>query len=98
MSENVRQCAMNVTIPLGPVIQALYASPETAEKMHYREQTTDKNLAYARAHGGQLKEYSDTTCSKDILDAVESGRITKDDVLVHISLDGAQLYRDQLPM
>ena len=84
-----------ITIPLGPVIQALYSSPETAKKMHYREQTTDEILEYARMHGGKVKEYSDTTCGRDYLDAVEAGKITKDDVLVQLSLDSAQLYRDK---
>jgi hypothetical protein len=39
--------------------------------MHYRKQTMDEIQAYACAHGSKLKEYSNTTCSKDILDAVE---------------------------
>jgi hypothetical protein len=84
-----------ITIPLGPVIQALYGSLETAEKMHYRERTTAEVLEYARAHGGKFKEYSDTTCGRDYLDAIESGKIGKDDVLVQLSLDSAQLYRDK---
>jgi hypothetical protein len=43
-----------ITIPLGPVIQALYTSPDTAENMHYRERTTAEILEYARTHGGKL--------------------------------------------
>jgi hypothetical protein len=54
-----------ITIPLGPVIQALYSSPDTAKKMHYREQTTAKILEYARTHNGKLKEYNNTTCGCD---------------------------------
>ncbi len=84
-----------VTIPLGPVIQALYGSLETAEKMHYRERTTTEILEYARTHDGNLKEYSDTTCGREFLNAVETGRIKNHDVLVQLSLDGAQLYHDK---
>ena len=84
-----------ITIPLGPVIQALYASPDTAEKMHYREQTTADILRYAETHGGNLEEYNDTTCGRNYLDAVRTGKINRDDVLVQFSLDGAQLYRDK---
>lgn len=84
-----------VTIPLGPVLQALYNSPETAENMHYRERATAEILDYARMHGGKVRDYSDTTCGRDYLDAVESGTIKKDDILVQLSLDGAQLYQDK---
>ena len=35
-----------ITIPLGPVIQALYGSLETANKMHYRERTTTEILEH----------------------------------------------------
>src|ERR1700733_13307776 len=78
-----------ITIPLGPVLQALYNSPEIAENMHYRERATSEILEYARTHGGKVKNYSDTTCGRDYLDAVEARMIKKDDVLVQISLDGA---------
>ena len=84
-----------VTIPLGPVIQMLYGSPETADKMHYCEQTTADILEYARMHGGKLKEYNDTICGHDYLDAVEAGKIKKDDVLVQFSIDSTQLYNDK---
>ena len=84
-----------ISIPLGPVIQALYSSIESAEKMHYRERTTTEILEHARTHGGSVKEYSDTTCGRDYLDAVKMGKITKDDVLVQLSVDGAQLYHDK---
>jgi len=88
-------CRQFVTIPLGPVIQALYASPDTAEKMHYRERKTAEILEYAWTHDGKLKEYNDTTCGRDYLNAVETGKINKDDILVQFSLDGAQLYCDK---
>jgi len=53
---------------LGPVIQVLYGSLKTAEEMHHRERTMTELLEYARAHSGNLKEYSDTTCGCDFLD------------------------------
>ena len=84
-----------ITIPLGPVIQALYGSLDTAEKMHYREQATADILGYARTHDGKLKEYNDTTCGRDYLEAVKSGKIKTQDIFVQLSLDGAQLYRDK---
>ena len=84
-----------ITIPLGPVIQALYGSPETADKMHYRERATAEILEYARTHDGNINEYNDTTCGRDYLKAVETGKIKDHDVLVQLSLDGAQLYSDK---
>jgi len=78
-----------VTIPLGPVIQALYGLLETAEKMHYREHTTTEILEYAQTYDGNLKEYSNTTCGCEFLNAVETRRIKNHDVLVQLSLDGA---------
>ena len=83
------------TIPLGPVIQALYGSLETADRMHYRERATAEILGYAQAHGGKLREYSDTTCGRDYLQAVGSGKIQDNDVIIQLSLDGAQLYHDK---
>src|SRR6266550_4560005 len=84
-----------ITIPLGPVIQALYGLPKTANKMHYRAQATTEILEYARTHGGKVKEYCDTTCGRDYLEAVEAGKIKNHDVLVQLSLDGAQLYQNK---
>ncbi len=37
---------------------------------------------------------NDTTRGRDYLEAVEAGRIKDHDVLVQLSLDGAQLYHD----
>ncbi len=43
----------------------------------------------------KVKGYSDTTCGRNYLDAVETGTIKKDDILVQLSLDSAQLYHDK---
>lgn len=88
-------CRPFITIPLGPVIQAFYTSPETAEKMRYCERKTAKILNYAQTHKGKLEAYNDTTCGRDYLNAVETGNINKDNILVQFSLDSAQLYRDK---
>jgi tnp2 family transposase len=52
-------------------------------------------LEYARTHGGKIKEYCDTTCGRDYLEAIKAGRIKDHDVLVQLSLDGAQLYHNK---
>src|SRR5260370_15378681 len=45
--------------------------------------------------GGKVKEYNDTTCGRDYLEAIEAGRIKDYDVLVQLSLDGAHFYHDK---
>src|SRR5258708_37467058 len=52
-------------------------------------------LEYAQTHGGKVKENNDTTCGHDYLEAVEARRIKDHDILVQLSLDGAQLYHDK---
>ncbi len=84
-----------ITIPLGLVIQVLYGSPETAHKMHYCERATGEILEYAQMHGGKVKEYNNMTCSCDYLEAIEAGRIKDHDVLMQLSLNGAQLYHNK---
>jgi hypothetical protein len=83
------------TIPLGPVIQSMYRLEDTATQMHYRDRKTNEILEYARNNGGQIKEYNDTMCGSDYLDAWQAGKIKKGDILLQLSWDGAQLYRDK---
>lgn len=84
-----------VTIPIGPVIQALHLSEETAEQMHYLERITERILQDMEKNGGKVEGYYDTACGMDNLNAWRTGTIKKGDVLLQISLDGAQLYRDK---
>ena len=83
------------TIPIGPVIQALYGSRETAEHMHYLEKKIAENLRSAQTRGGTFDVYNDTTCGQELLDAWEAGRFAKTDIALQFSIDGAQLRRDQ---
>ena len=63
--------------------------------MHYHKQRTAEILKYVWMHGRNLKEYNDTTCGYGYLDAVKTGKINKDDILVQFSLDSTQLYCDK---
>ncbi|KAG6839700.1 hypothetical protein C0991_012488, partial [Blastosporella zonata] len=42
-----RPCKQFATIPIGPVIQALYGSPEVSKQMHYLEKELAKNLEHS---------------------------------------------------
>jgi hypothetical protein len=83
------------TIPIGPVLQAFYASPQIAAEMHYLEKRLTKISEQLRTHDGQMEYYDDTACSRNLLEAWASGRFTKDDIALQLSIDGAQLYRDK---
>ena len=84
-----------VTIPIGPVVQAFYASCETAEHMHYLNKKLAENVNMARENGGNLHMYNDTACGKDLIDAWNSGRFQKTDIALQFSIDSAQLWRDK---
>ena len=77
------------------MVQALYGSLKTAEKMHYCERAMTDILKYAWAHGWKLREYNNTTCSCDYLGAVKTRKIKPQNVIIQLSLDGAQLYPDK---
>jgi hypothetical protein len=83
------------TIPIGPIIQALYGSRETAEHMHYLEKKLAENLRIAQTSGGTFDVYDDTACGQELLDAWEDGHFTKTDVALQFSIDGATLRRDK---
>ncbi|KAF5379709.1 hypothetical protein D9615_005670 [Tricholomella constricta] len=82
------------TIPIGPVIQALYRSEDTAALMHYLEDVTEQILKHADENGGEIANYNDTACGRESLNAWRAKKIKKGDICLQISLDGAQLYRD----
>ena len=74
------------TFPAGPQIQARWKSPETAEKMLYRQ---------TRMGVDETEVYDDVFSGDAYLDAVEAGEINEYDTLLMFSIDGAQLYRDK---
>lgn len=82
------------TYPLGPQLQALYASPESAKNMAYRRERTAKLKSRVRQPDGtyNIETYEDYIDGSDYLDAVEQGKIGENEVLVVLSIDGAQLY------
>ncbi|KAF8229420.1 hypothetical protein L208DRAFT_1286789, partial [Tricholoma matsutake] len=81
-----------LTIPISPVLQALYHSEETAEQMHYLECNMEQLFKDIEKNGRIVEEYNDTACGMHNLNAWHTGQIKKGDVLLQLSLDGAQLY------
>ena len=83
------------TVPMGPVIQALYGSQEVAESMHYLERKLEENLDRARLSRGMLDIYDDTVSSQALIDAWDEGHIKRGDIALQFSIDGAQLRADR---
>ncbi|KAF7370240.1 hypothetical protein MSAN_00654800 [Mycena sanguinolenta] len=84
------------TMPLGPQLQALYRSPESAKDMHYRREKTREILDSADADGKiHISVYEDYLHGQDYLDAVIREDIGETDIVVIGSMDGAQLYRNK---
>lgn len=84
------------TIPLGPQLQALFRTPESAKNMHYRREKTQEILDLIDADGNlDIPVYEDLLHGKDYLDAVIRGDIKDTDIVLIGSIDGAQLYRNK---
>ena len=83
------------TIPIGPVIQALYHSPSSAKEMKHRARRTAEIFEKLDENNGVLDEWDDIYCGTDYLDAVDRGDIQDRDIVLQLSIDGAQLFRDK---
>jgi hypothetical protein len=83
-----------VTIPLGPQLQALYRDPESARHMRYLWERTQEVLHGLR-QTGKVPIVDDIAMGFDILGAVLDGEIKRDDIVLMVSLDGAQLYESK---
>uniref|UniRef100_D8QEM0 Uncharacterized protein n=1 Tax=Schizophyllum commune (strain H4-8 / FGSC 9210) TaxID=578458 RepID=D8QEM0_SCHCM len=84
------------TILLGPQLQAQRRGPETSRLMQYRERCTAAVLDELNANNGiKVSPFSDYIDGAEYLEAVQDGRITPDDSVVVLSMDGAMLYRNK---
>ena len=81
------------TMPPGPQLQALWRDKGSAEQMLYRRKVTAMILELLEANGGILPTYDDYFYGSDYIDAVRDGRVQDADMVLMLSLDGAQLYR-----
>lgn len=88
-----KQCLTN---PVGPMIQAFHRSVQSAEAMHYRRQCTEKMMEDFRANGNRIniRVFQDVIHGSEYWKHVMSGNIRGwKDIVLLLSLDGAQLYR-----
>ncbi|KAF8625281.1 hypothetical protein AX15_005464 [Amanita polypyramis BW_CC] len=82
------------TIPLGPQIQAMWRTPEGADRMRYRNRKTAEIIQTICATG-KIPVFEDVLHGSEYIEACRTGKITPDDTLLMFSIDGAQLYRDK---
>ena len=80
------------TLPLGPQLQALWRTPQGAENIRYRERRT-KEILDEIDRNGNISEYDDIICGTEYLDAVRNGQVRDNDMVLMLSIDGAQLYQ-----
>jgi hypothetical protein len=84
------------TVPLSPQLQAVWRSTEGAASMQYRRKCTNAILEEIERNNGQkVSSYKDFFDGSDYLEAVSQGKIDDDDMVVLLSIDGAQLYRNK---
>ncbi|GBE89768.1 hypothetical protein SCP_1700930 [Sparassis crispa] len=83
------------TIPVGPQLQALWRSREGATAMRHRSRRTHEILERLREHNNQLYEYDDVYHGSAYLKAVLENQIGTDDMVLLMSIDGAQLYESK---
>lgn len=87
------------TYPLGPQLQAMWASPENARLMKHRAQETQRIIDAAEADPDALPDYDNVYYGQAYIDAVQeedrAKGIRTDDMVLMFSIDGAQLYESK---
>jgi hypothetical protein len=87
---SIPQCQF-VTLPIGPQLQALWHHPITVAKLQDGLQCA---LTQRNTEKG-IQDYDNVCCGSDYLDLVKSGTIHDNNMLLNMSMDGVQLYRDK---
>ena len=77
---------------LGPILQALWREPSSAQRFRYRRTITSAIIAELETNEGNLSSYDDFFHGADYLENVKKGSISDDDIVLMLSMDGAQLY------
>jgi hypothetical protein len=80
------------TMPIGPILQALWRDPQSARRFEYRRSITREIIDKLRSNSGNIPTYEDFFHGSDYLENVRNGNITFDDMVLMFSIDGAQLY------
>ena len=79
------------TLPISPQLQALWHSLKSAKWMGHCSEHTQQIIDELRQMG-KITEYDDIYQGSDYLHAVNKGKITSNDMVLLLSINGAQLY------
>ncbi|KAG1747773.1 uncharacterized protein EDB91DRAFT_1079495 [Suillus paluster] len=77
-------------------LQALWRDRDQAQAMGYLREGTQRLFETLRVNGGIVDVFDDFCKGREFLQAVQRGDIKPDDIVLMISLDGAQLYESKL--
>lgn len=82
------------TIPIGPQLQAQWRDIEGAQRILYRRRKTREIITQLEGNNpdGGLPPLTDFLHSNEYLEAVRCGHINDNDMVLMLSMDGAQLY------
>jgi hypothetical protein len=80
------------TIPPGPQLQALWRDEESAKRMYYRREKTQEIIIELQKNHGSLSQFSDFLHGSEYLHEVRMGHIKDTDMVLMLSIDGAQLF------
>jgi hypothetical protein len=80
------------TIPIGPILQGIYRSPDRSKRAAYRREATARIQQLADEGGeiSELKDYVDGLLYQGLID---EDTIKPEDVVILFSMDGAQLLK-----
>ena len=82
------------TILIGPQLQVHYRDPKSAQDMAWLQEKTIEVITELQ-HTWKISVIEDIAMGSDYLGAVMDGDINPDDIILTLSLNGAQLYEDK---
>ncbi|KAG2050112.1 hypothetical protein BDR06DRAFT_984129 [Suillus hirtellus] len=85
---------MFMTIPIGPQLQALYWHPNSVHDMCYLYSQVQEVLA-GLAQTGEIPVFNNIAMGHNAIGAVLDGDIKENNIVLMVSLDGAQLYESK---
>jgi hypothetical protein len=80
------------TILLGPQLQALWQSQETAKVLQYRVRHTHEIIEAMEANNGIISMCDDVFCGSEYIEVFQAGHSSDHDTTLLLSLNGAKLY------
>ncbi|KAG1736621.1 uncharacterized protein EDB91DRAFT_1055549, partial [Suillus paluster] len=84
-----------ITIPLNTQLQVLWHDQEHAQKMSYLPNKMEHLMNKLCINGGVFNKINDFVMGTDYMHAILHGDITKDNVVLMISMNRTQLYKSK---